>query len=233
MTLYLSETVLLVATWNVRTLVESVGGDRRNCRSRPQRTLVDCAQVASPHLVDCNLDLLVKVLRRYRVSVAGIQETKWFVKDVWQADGYTFLHSGRPLCEDGPTVRNKRVGLALDETTSARKEAGEVWNAVSSRIVTARLKVSSVGQRRPQCSRETRKTYVSVMSVYAPTAKAPPGVAQSSWRISKIQVRKFQRQMCLLFLEISMLELAVVQQRMNCGQGYMEGMVLVLAMRLV
>ena len=63
---------LLVATWNVRTLVESVGGDRRICRSRPQHTTVDCAQVASPHLVAHKLDLLVKELRRYRVWVAGI-----------------------------------------------------------------------------------------------------------------------------------------------------------------
>ena len=57
--------------------MESVGGDCHICRSRPQHTTVDCAQVASPHLVDRKLDLLVKELRRYRVSVAGIQETKW------------------------------------------------------------------------------------------------------------------------------------------------------------
>ena len=76
----------------------------RICRSRPQHTTVDCAHVASPHLVDRKLDLMVKELRRYRMSVAGIQETKWFGKDVWQADGYTFLHSGRPLCEEGPAV---------------------------------------------------------------------------------------------------------------------------------
>ena len=37
-------------------------------------------------------------LKRYVVSVAGVQESKWFGKDVWPAaDGYTFLHSGRPL----------------------------------------------------------------------------------------------------------------------------------------
>ena len=67
----------------------------------------------------------------------------------------------------------------MDErTTSSWKEAGEVWNAVSSRIVTAWLKASSVGQRRPHDSRETRNTYVLVKSVYVPTAKVPPGVVQ-------------------------------------------------------
>ncbi len=72
-------------------------------------------------------------LRRYRVSVAGIQETKWFGKDVWPADGYTFLHSGRLLPSDGEkATRNEGVGIALDErATAAWREAGEVWEAVS------------------------------------------------------------------------------------------------------
>ena len=150
---------------------------------------------------------------------------------MWQADGYTFLHSGRPLCEEGSAVRNEGVGLELDErATSASKEAGEVWNAVSSRIVTARLKASSVGQRRLRGSRETRNTYISVISVYMCLLPRYLLVLhRSSGKIFKIQWRRFQRQMCLLFLKISMLELAVVQQRMTGGQCiYMEGMVLVL-----
>ena len=47
--------------------------------------------------VDRKLDLLVRELKRYGVSVAGIQETKWFGNDLWVADGYTLLHSG-DLC---------------------------------------------------------------------------------------------------------------------------------------
>ena len=44
------------------------------------------------------LDLLVHELQRYGVSIAGVQESKWFGVDVWTAaDGYIFLHSGRPL----------------------------------------------------------------------------------------------------------------------------------------
>ena len=62
---------LLVATWNVRTLVESVGGYHHICRSRPQYTTVDSAQIASSHLVDWKLDLLLKELRRiaYRYNM--------------------------------------------------------------------------------------------------------------------------------------------------------------------
>ena len=36
-------------------------------------------------VVDRKLDLLVSELKRYRVSVAGIQENWWFGKDVWPA----------------------------------------------------------------------------------------------------------------------------------------------------
>ena len=98
----------------------------------------------------------------------------------WEAQGYTFLHSGRPLpVGEGPAVRKEGVGIALDErATAAWKEAGQVWNAVSSRIVTARLKLTSVGQRRAGGSRETRSTHIYIISVYAPTARAPPTIQQ-------------------------------------------------------
>ena len=90
------------------------------------------------------LDLLMKELKRCGVSVAGIQESKWFGKDVWSAEGYTFLHSGCPLSIAGDRgLRNKGVWIALD--AKAWKEAGESWEAVSSRIVTARLLLAKTG----------------------------------------------------------------------------------------
>ena len=169
----LSKWTLTTATWNVRSLVERAGGDQRICRSRPQQT-------TGEGIVDRKVDLMAKELRRYGVSVAAIQETKWFGSDVWEAQGYLFLHSGRPLPKEGEVAaRNEGVGIALDErATKAWKEAGEVWRAVSSRIVVARLKVSSAGQRKPGGSRGTRNTYITVISAYAPTAKAPPAVTQ-------------------------------------------------------
>ena len=121
----------------------------------------------------------MKELRRSRVSVAAIQETKWFGMDVWEAEGYTLLHSGRKLPEgEGTSMRNEGVGIALDErATAAWRDAGEIWEAVNSSIVTARLKVVIVGQRRADGSREKKNIYMSVISVYAPTAKAPPAIA--------------------------------------------------------
>ena len=169
--------------------------------------------------MDRKLDLLVSELRRYGVSVVAIQETKWFGKVVWQADGHTFLHFGRPLPKDGePAVRNGGVGILLDErATAAWKEVGEVWNAISSRIVTARLKLVGAGQRKSGGSREKKNTYHSVVCVYAPTAKAPPGVAQKFTEDLQDTVDKFQHQMCCCFLEILMFVLAVVWQMVMCG----------------
>ena len=90
-----------------------------------------------PGKIDRKIDLLMGELRKYGVSVAGIQETKWFGKDVWPVGRYTFLHSGRPLPGDQERAsRNEGVGIALDEkATVAWKNAGEVWEAVSSRII--------------------------------------------------------------------------------------------------
>ena len=161
----------IVGSWNVRTLVEC-SGDVRVCRKR--QVLGERSEV-----VDRKLDLLVSELKRYRVSVAGIQESRWFGKDVWPAaDGYTFLHSGRPLPEDGDVAaRNEGVGILLDENAAAAwRQCGEVRKAVSSRIVMARLKWIGKGQRRSGECRENKNVFVSVICVYAPTARATPAV---------------------------------------------------------
>ena len=69
-----------------------------------------------PGKIDRKIDLLVGELRKYGVSVPGIQETKWFGKDVWPVGGCTFLHSGRPLPGDQKRAsRNEGVGIVLDE----------------------------------------------------------------------------------------------------------------------
>ena len=109
-----STRAITFATWNVRTLVENAGGDRRICRSRPGRHFQVPDLSTSPH---CRkLDFLVREVKRLRVAVAGIQETKWFGSDVWNADGYTLLHSGCPLPEESdPQVRNEGVGILLDK----------------------------------------------------------------------------------------------------------------------
>lgn len=66
--------VILVAIWNVHSLVES-SGDKRTCRKHPS------GSNAGPRTIDCKLDLLIE-LRRYKTSADGMQETKWFGGDV-------------------------------------------------------------------------------------------------------------------------------------------------------
>ena len=91
---------------------------------------------------------------------------------------YTFLNSGRPLPEDQEKAsRNEGVGIALDEkATVAWKNAGEVWEAVSSRIISARLKWVHTGKKKGGWSGKASGTYVSVVCAYAPTAKALPSI---------------------------------------------------------
>ena len=161
---------LTVGTWNVRTLVESTG-DERVCRKRVVGERVES------DTVDRKLDLVVRELKRYGVAVAGIQESRWFGSDVWDAGEYTFLHSGRPLPDAGASaLRNEGVGIALDKVaTEAWKNAGEKWEAVSSRIVMARLKWLKLEKKRWR----QHETHVSIVCAYAPTAKAPPDIKQT------------------------------------------------------
>ena len=153
-------------------------GDERVCRKRPKEGTRHSNHSDNHGKVDRKLDLLVGELRRYGVSIAGIQESKWFGSNVWPADGYTFLHSGRPLPGvDERATRNEGVGIALDEkATVAWKNAGEAWEAVSSRIVMARLMWAGTGKRKRSGSGKAVSTFVSVVCAYAPTAKATPGV---------------------------------------------------------
>eukprot|EP00117_Sycon_ciliatum_P039014 scpid35652/ scgid3339/ Craniofacial development protein 2; p97 bucentaur protein len=155
---------LAFATWNVRSLVED-SGDERICRKRQNNNLS----------IDRKLDFLVAELRRYGIAIAAIQETKWFESDVWRADGYTFLHSGRRLPNgDGPARRNEGVGIMLNPgMTEAWRRAGEQWTAVSSRLVVARLKLAEAGELRVHGEWQRRNDlYVTVVSAYAPTSKA-------------------------------------------------------------
>ena len=55
--------------------------------------------------------------------------------------------------------------------TAAWKEAGEKWEAVSSRIISARFKVVKQRQRQPGRSRETCDGFGTIISAYKPTAK--------------------------------------------------------------
>ena len=164
---------LFAVSWNIHSLVED-SGDARVCRST---TTVPCHDIRT---VDRKIDFLAAELTRCRIAVAGDQETKWFGSDVWSVGKNTFLHSCRPLPADGePRRRNEVVGIFLDANMSvALKRGGEKWSAVSSRIITARLLIGAAGSRL-SCGRRRRSDfYLFIVSVYAPTSKAPPAVRQ-------------------------------------------------------
>ena len=88
-----------MGSWNVRTLVEC-SGDVGICQKR--QVIGERAEV-----VDRKLDLLVG---EYRVSVAGIQESRWFRKDVWPAaEGYAL----RKTPPDGIDVATRNEGVGI------------------------------------------------------------------------------------------------------------------------
>ena len=124
------------------------------------------------------LGFFAKDLSRLGVVTAGIQETRWFGNDIWTADGYTLLHSGRQLPDENePQVRNEGMGILLDRhATVAWKNVGENGEAVSSQVVSVRIQVMGKERRPPGGSRKTSCPCMSVVSAHAQTANAPLGV---------------------------------------------------------
>ena len=101
---------LSIGTWNVCTLVKSLG-DEHVCRkvNKPGNRHDD------PGMVDRKLDLLVRELKRHGISIAGIQETKWFGSDMSPA--------GHPLPSDQERgTRNEGIEIALNKKATAMKE---------------------------------------------------------------------------------------------------------------
>ena len=118
--------------------------------------------------VDRKADLMVQDLKKYQISITGIGETKWFGQEVYSIGGYTVLHSGRPLPEQNERAeRNEGVAIVLDpQMTEAWRAAGEEWKTLSSRIVSARVKMKTA-------SVPAQPLFITIVSVYAPTHKSP------------------------------------------------------------
>ena len=80
---------------------------------------------------------------------------------VYEVEDHLILHSGRPTPCEGEQVRGDREGIALSpETTRAWRDSGGEWDPISSRIVTARLKMKG-------------STHLYIVSMYAPTFRYP------------------------------------------------------------
>ena len=151
---------LSLGCWNMRTLVESDGSIETAVARKSSRGVA----------VDKKASLMVMELKKYRMNVVGISETKWFGSAVYSVDGHVILHSGRPVPADGNrALRNEGVAIVLDPTMAENwKSSGGEWQAVSSRIVSARLKLGEkVGQRGRR-----EPVHGTIVSVYAPTHRA-------------------------------------------------------------
>ena len=120
--------------------------------------------------VDKKALLMVMELKKYRMNVVGISETKWFGSAVYKVDGYVILHSGRHVPADGDkALRNEGVAIVLDPAMAENwKSSGGEWQAISSRIVSARLKL---GEKDVQRGRR-EPVHGTIVSVYAPTNRA-------------------------------------------------------------
>ena len=145
----------------MRTLVESEGPIETSL-ARPGGRGVT---------VDRKASLMINELKQFKVNIAGISETKWFGAAVYEVEGFRIFHSGRPIPESTPMVRNEGVGIVLDPAMATSwRESGEVWEAVNSRIVSSHLKLPAIA---PQDGKSFQCMHVTIVSVYAPTFRSP------------------------------------------------------------
>ena len=85
------------------------------------------------------------------------------------------------------------------------ENAGEVWEAVSSRIISARLKWVHTGKKKGGWSGKASGTYVSVVCAYEPTAKAPSSIKLKFYDDLQDTIVGFHIMISLLCWVISML----------------------------
>ena len=78
--------------------------------------------------VDRKASLMVREFKKFKINIAAISETKWSGQIIYEVEGYTILHSGRPIPGDGDIIeRNEGVGIVLDPLLAdAWRRAGEV-----------------------------------------------------------------------------------------------------------
>ena len=94
---------------------------------------------------------------------------------MYEVDGFSVLNSGRDLSRSGETLqRVEGVTICLDPVmTAGWRDAGEMWTAVSSRIVSAHLQF-----KLGDSNSARNKLNVSVVSVYASTHRAPAEIKE-------------------------------------------------------
>ena len=129
------KTIVQVATWNVRSLVNFSG---------PAGTAFVRQEFSEKNLSrkdDRRIDIVVDELRRLRIEVAGLQETLWFGRDIFSVVDSMVLTSGKKLPgPDGEFRRGGGVAVVLrGRALLAWRSGGSQWRPISSRLAVARL----------------------------------------------------------------------------------------------
>ena len=144
------------ATWNVRSLLNDFGPmETASARSSRQQTVTE----------DRRIDIVVDELSRLKIEVAGLQETRWFGREVYSVGDSIVLSSGRPVPQEGESLRRgEGVAIVLSgRALQAWRAGGSQWQAVSPRIAVARLRMSA--QKKKSLS-------IHVVVCYAPTFRS-------------------------------------------------------------
>ena len=108
----------LFGSWNVRSLLDNEG-PIEIARQGPE-----CHQLAE----DRRIDLVIRELNRYNITIAALQETKWFGKATYRVgEGFIVLTAGRPTPQANQSKqRGEGVAIVLGgPAVTAWKMGGE------------------------------------------------------------------------------------------------------------
>ena len=90
------------------------------------------------------IDQVVSELEKYRVVVAGLQETKWFGNEVYKVGECGFVSWERCAKGTGNGQRGEGVAIVLSgPAVDAWRAGGSQWKAWGSRLITATLEIGS------------------------------------------------------------------------------------------
>ena len=151
------------ATWNVRTLVNADGS-------------VETAARRGRVSEDRKINLVVREAERLGLEAIGLQETKWFGAASYSVGDALVISSGRPL-PTGNFTRGEGVAVLLRRRARAAFErGGSQQSAVSSRLMTCKLKFPLCTGTQRQCPAERASVWVHLVVCYAPTFRASRSV---------------------------------------------------------
>ena len=144
-----------LSSWNVRSLVD-VEGAVETARQGAETKQAE----------DWRIDLVVRELDWYCVSVAGLQETRWFGNEIYEVGESVVLTAGRPSPKPRQQIqRGEDVAIVLSgPAKTAWKAGGQQLSSWGSRLIKAMVK-----------NGKTTEDQLHVLSCYAPTFAASRG----------------------------------------------------------